>query len=183
MLRAMMLLVVAIFALSAAEPEKATGYHRSLLGDAPLLFDQTGNRPPPRYLSYLSRQKYTILYFGGSKCEPCKKLTPELIAWYNANGGGKGFEIILVGNDFNTDDIKAYMKSSGMPWLAFEKCEKFGKDDPHYEAIKAKYGSKYVPTLVLLDEHDVVVARSNDGDKYLGTDVVLKKYLELTKGK
>jgi thiol-disulfide isomerase/thioredoxin len=183
MLRAMMLLVVAIFALSAAEQEKVTGYHRSLLGDAPLLFDQTGNRPQPKYLSYLSRKKFVLLYFGGSKCEPCKKLTPQLIAWYNANGGGKDFEIILVGNDFNTDDIKAYMKTSGMPWLAFEKCEKFAKDDPHYEAIKGKYGSKYVPTLVLLDENDEVVARSNDGDQYLGTDVVLKKYLELTKGK
>ena len=37
--------------LAAAEPGKATGYHRSLLGEAPLLFDQTGNRPQPRYLS------------------------------------------------------------------------------------------------------------------------------------
>jgi thiol-disulfide isomerase/thioredoxin len=183
MLRALLLLMVAGFALNAAEQDKAAGYHRSLLGDAPLLFDQSGNRPPPRYLSYLSRQKYVLLYFGGSKCEPCKKLTPQLITWYNANGGGKNFEIILVGNDFNTDDIKTYMKTSGMPWLAFEKCEKFGKDDPHYVAIKEKYGSKYVPTLVLLDENDEVVARSNNGDQYLGTDVVLKKYLDLTKGR
>lgn len=181
MLRALLVLVAAIAALGAAEQAKDVGYHHSLLGDDPLLFDQTGNRPQPRHLSYLSRQKYVFLYFGGSQCEPCKKMTPDLIAWYNAHGGGKDFEIILMGQDFFTDDIKAYMKSSGMPWLAFEKGKKFDKPDPHFEQIKAKYGSKYVPTFVLLDENDAVVARSNDGDKYLGPDVVLKKYLELTK--
>ncbi len=183
MLRELLLLMVVGFTLHAAEQRKETGYHQSLLGEAPLLFDQTGKQPQPRYLSYLSRQKYVFLYFGGSQCEPCKKLTPDLIAWYNANGGGKDFEIILVGQDFFTDDIKAYMKTSGMPWLAFEKGIKFQKPDAHFEAIKAKYGSKYVPTFVLLDEHDEVVARSNNGDQYLGTDVVLKKYLELTKGR
>ena len=182
MLRAMLLLMVAFVTLNAAESDKA-GYHRSLLGDAPLLFDQTGNQPQPRYLSYLSRQKYVFLYFGGSQCLPCKKMTPELIAWYNANGGGKDFEVILIGNDFFTEDIKAYMKDTGMPWLAFEKGAKFGKSDAHFKEIDAKYGSKYVPTLVLLDENDEVVARSNDGDRYLGTDVVLTKYLALTKGR
>jgi thiol-disulfide isomerase/thioredoxin len=181
MLRVMMMLMVVVVALSAAEQGKATGFHRSLLGDDPLLFEQTGNRPAPRYLSYLSRQKYLFLYFGGSQCEPCKKLTPELITWYNAHGGGKDFEFILMGQDFFTDDIKAYMKTAGMPWLAFEKGKKFDKADPHFEQIKEKYGSKYVPTFVLLDENDEVVARSNDGDKYLGPEVVLKKYLELTK--
>jgi thiol-disulfide isomerase/thioredoxin len=187
MLRALLILVTVLFTctcvLDAAEPRPATGYHQSLLGDAPPLFDQTGNTPPPRYLSYLSRQKYLFLYFGGSQCVPCKKFTPELIAWYKAHGGGKDFEIILVGQDFNTDDIKAYMKTAAMPWLAFEKVQKSGKIDPRFERIKDKLDSKYIPTLVLLDEHDTVIARSNDGDKYLGTDVVLKKYLELAKGK
>ena len=187
MLRALLILVTACFLLdvtiAAAEQRQVTGFHQSLLGDAPPLFDQTGNTPPPRYLSYLSRQKYLFLYFGGSQCVPCKKFTPELIAWYNAHGGGKDFEILLVGQDSNTDDIKAYMKTAGMPWLAFEKGQKFGKDDPRFERIEEKIDSKYIPTLVLLDENDKVVARSNDGDKYLGTDVVLKKYLELTKGK
>ncbi|MBA3698114.1 MAG: thioredoxin fold domain-containing protein [Planctomycetes bacterium] len=183
MLRSWLLLVVAIFTLSAAEQDKEANYHRTLLGDAPLLFDQTGNRPPAKYLAYLSHQKYLLLYFGGSNCAPCKKLTPELIAWYNANGGGKNFEIILVGQDFFTDDIKAYMKDTSMPWLAFEKGKKFEKADPHFEQIKEKYGSKYVPTLVLLDENDEVVARSDVGDKYVGHKPVLKKYLDLTKGK
>jgi hypothetical protein len=75
------------------------------------------------------------------------------------------------------------MKTSGMPWLAFEKGKKFEKPDAHFAEIATKYGSKYVPTLVLLDEHDEVVARSDAGDQYLGTDVVLKKCLELTKGR
>ena len=179
MLRALLLLMVAGFTLNAAEQPQVTGYHQSLLSNAPPLFDQTGNTPPSRYLSYLSRQKYLFLYFGGSQCVPCKKFTPELIAWYKANGGGKDFEIMLVGQDANTDDIKAYMKTAGMPWLGFEKAKAFEKPDPHFARLVKIIDSKYIPTLVLLDENDVVVARSNDGDQYLGTDVVLKKYLEL----
>lgn len=171
------------YAIDAAEPRELMGFHQALLANALPLFDQTGNARPPRYLSYLSRQKYLFLYFGGSQCEPCKKLTPQLIAWYNSHGGGKDLEIILVGGDFCSDDIKAYMKTVGMPWLAFDKCKKFEKPDPRFERIKDQYGSKYVPTLVLLDESDSVVARSNDGDKYLGPAVVLKKYLELSKAK
>jgi nucleoredoxin len=183
MLRALLLLLVVGFTLNAVEQRKESSYHQTLLEGTPLLFDQTGNRPQPRYLSYLSRQKYVLLYFGSSKCEPCKKFTPELITWYNTHGGGKDFEVILVGSEFDNDSTKAYMKTAGMPWLAFEWNEEFGKKDAHYKVIQEKYGSKYVPTLVLLDENDAVVARSNDGDQYLGTDVVLKKYLALTKGK
>ena len=40
MLRSMLLLVVTIFTLSAAELDKVADYHRSLLGDAAPLFDQ-----------------------------------------------------------------------------------------------------------------------------------------------
>jgi nucleoredoxin len=187
MLRALLVSVAAWImcgcALVAADQPTYGGFHQFLLKEAPPLFDQSGNTPPPRYLSYLSRQKYVFLYFGGSQCVPCKKFTPELIAWYNANGGGKDFEVILVGQDSNSDDIKAYMKTAGMPWLAFDKGKKFEKLDPRFDRVKEKIDSKYLPTLVLLDENDNVIARSNEGDKYLGTDVVLKKYLELAKKK
>jgi thiol-disulfide isomerase/thioredoxin len=178
-----MAMVVGGCVIDAAEQSKETGFHHSLLSNAPALFDQTGNTPPPRYLSYLSRQKYLFLYFGGSQCVPCKKFTPELIAWYQAHGGGKDFEVLLVGQDSNSDDIKTYMKTAGMPWLAFDKGKKWEKPDPRFDRVMEKIDSKYIPTLVLLDENDQVVARSNDGEKYLGTEVVLKKYLELTKGK
>lgn len=183
MLRVMLLLMAAILTLSSAEEGKATDYHRSLLGDAPLLFDQTGNRLPAKYLKYLAKQKYLILYFGASTCGPCRKFMPELVAWYHANGGGKNVEVVLVGGDFTTEDIKAYMKNESMPWIAFEKENKIAKADSHFEKIDAKYGCKYQPTLVLLDENDDVVARTNDGDKYLGPQTVFKKYVELTKKK
>lgn len=181
MLRSMLLLVVTIYTLSAPELDKVADYHRSLLGDAAPLFDQAGNVLPSKYTSYIARQKYLILYFASNTCVHCQKFNPELIAWYNANGGGKNFEVILVGKDIDADDPKAWMKEKGMPWLGLEKKEKGDKGASLYDKIKEKYGCMYAPTLVLLDENDEVVARTNEGEKYLGPKVVFKKYLELTK--
>ena len=67
------------------------------------------------------------------------------------------------------------MKDKDLPWLAL------AQDDASRASITTKYGSALLPTLVLLDENDEVVARSNEGEKNLGTRVVFKKYLELTK--
>ena len=181
MLRALMVLVAVVFTLDAAEQGQEAPYHRALLGDAPLLFDQTGTRLPPKYRSYLARQKYLILYFASNTCVHCQKFNPELMTWYNANGGGRDFEIILIGKDISTDDPKAWMKEKGMPWLGLEKEEKADKGTSLYDRIQAKYGCKYEPTLVLLGGNDEVVARTNDGETYVGPKVVFQKYLELTK--
>ena len=67
------------------------------------------------------------------------------------------------------------MKAKDMPWLAL------AGDDASHANITTKYGNALMPTLVLLDENDEVVARSNEGEKNLGTRAVFKKYLELTK--
>lgn len=178
MLRTILVLVVAMFTLAAADkaPGKDTGpkYHLSLLGDAPWMFDQTGNRVVPKHII---KQKYLFLYFSASWCGPCHKFNPDFIAWYKANGGGKDFEVILVGSDNDTASVKAYMKDQGMPWLAFEM------EGKRFAEIKAKYGGKGIPVVALLDENDQVVAHSYDGDKYLGPRVALEKYLQLTKGK
>lgn len=173
MLRTILLVILACCTGALVAADKAPKYHFSLLGDAPAMFDQSGNRVVPKHIV---SQKYLLLYFSASWCGPCKRFNPDFIAWYKANGGGKNVEVILVGSDDDTAGIKAYMKDQGMPWLAFEKAGK------RFDEIKAKYGGRGIPVVALLDENDNIVAHSYDGEKYLGPRVALAKYEELTKG-
>lgn len=183
MLRVLLVLVSALIASSsclsslvAAEPDQPTNHHATLLDSAPVFIDNTGNRLPSKYASFISQQKYLLLYFASNENAKSQKFTAELIKWYLANGGGTDVEIILVGKkEIAANDPKTWMQAKGMPWLAL------AQDDVNHANITAKYGSPILPTLVLLDENDEVVARSNEGEKNLGTRVVFKKYLELTK--
>lgn len=160
---------------SAAEQEPTPGYHATILDATPAFYDRTGNRLPFKYASYISQQKYLLLYFASNANAQSQKFTTELATWYLANGGGDNVEVILIGKALPADDPKTWMKDKDMPWLAL------APDDASHANLTTKYGSTLMPTLVLLDENDEVIARSNDGDKNLGTRVVFKKYLELTK--
>lgn len=182
MLRAVLVLVSALVVsstclggLRAAEPDQPADHHATLLGGMPTFIDRTGSRLPFKYASYISQQKYLLLYFASNTNNQSQKFTAELITWYLANGGGNNVEVILIGKGIPADDPATWMKAKDMPWLAL------APDDAAHASITAQYGSTLTPTLVLLDENDEVVARSNDGEKNLGTRVVFKKYLELTK--
>lgn len=156
--------------LNAATPKGKN--HSTFLKNCPPLFDVAGKKINP---THISAQKYLILYFSASWCPPCKKFNPTFIKWYNENGGRKNFEVILVGSDDNTNEIKKYMKDAQMPWLAFEKNGKA------FDEIQKKYGGNGIPCVVLLDEKDNVIAHSYKDGKYLGPSVALEKYEELTK--
>jgi hypothetical protein len=182
MLRVLLVLVSALVVsspcircLGAAEPVQTATYHATILGTSPTFIDRTGGRLPFKYASYLSQQKYLLLYFASNANAQSQKFTTELATWYLANGGGDHIEVILIGKDVPGDDPKTWMKEKDMPWLAL------AQNDANRATLTTKYGNTLLPTLVLLDENDEVVARSNDGEKNLGTRVVFKKYLELTK--
>ena len=182
MLRVLLLLMSALVVssscincLGAAEPDPTTTNHATILGASPTFVDRTGSRLPFKYASYISQQKYLLLYFASNANAQSQKFTTELATWYLANGAGDNVEVILIGKDLPADDPKTWMKDKDLPWLAL------AQDDASRASITTKYGSALLPTLVLLDENDEVVARSNEGEKNLGTRVVFKKYLELTK--
>jgi|GEM_PF-3424042 len=159
--------------LEGAEKAEAK-FHYSLFSDSPPIFNASGKNIIPKHII---QQKYLFLYFSASWCGPCKNFNPEFIAWYKKNGGGKDFEVVLVGSDDSTASIKQYMKDEGFPWLAFEMNGK------RFDEIKQKYGGKGIPCVVLLDENDAVVAHSYVDGKYVGPRAPLEKYLELTKKK
>src|SRR5439155_20684760 len=61
------------------------------------------------------------LYFSAHWCGPCRKFTPQLVAYYNQIARDHPeFEIIFVRADKAANDMGIYMRESGMPWPAIE---------------------------------------------------------------
>src|SRR5438270_8249925 len=61
------------------------------------------------------------LYFSAHWCGPCRKFTPQLVAYYNQTAHDHPeFEIIFVSLDKSADAMATYIRESGMPWSAIE---------------------------------------------------------------
>jgi len=108
------------------------------------------------------------LYFSAHWCPPCRKFTPQLVAYYNQIAHDHPeFEIIFVSADKSAEDMATYMRESGMPWLAIE----YGKL-ANVPALQ-KYVGRGIPDLVIVDASGKVLADSFVGGKYVGPGRVL----------
>jgi len=108
------------------------------------------------------------LYFSAHWCPPCRKFTPQLVAYYNQIAHDHPeFEIIFVSADKSAEDMATYMRESGMPWLAIE----YGKL-ANVPALQ-KYAGRGIPDLVIVDASGKVLADSFVGGKYVGPGRVL----------
>jgi nucleoredoxin len=108
------------------------------------------------------------LYFSAHWCGPCRKFTPQLVAYYNQIARDHPeFEIIFVSADKSADGMANYMRESGMPWPAIE----YGKlaSVPTLQ----KYAGNGIPDLVIVDASGKVLADSYVGGKYVGPARVL----------
>jgi nucleoredoxin len=108
------------------------------------------------------------LYFSAHWCGPCRKFTPQLVAYYNQIAHDHPeFEIIFVSADKSADGMATYMRDSSMPWPAIE-----------YNKLATvptlqKYAGKGIPDLVIVDASGKVLADSYVGGKYVGPVRVL----------
>jgi nucleoredoxin len=108
------------------------------------------------------------LYFSAHWCGPCRKFTPQLIAYYNQIAHDHPeFEIIFVSADKSADGMATYMRESGMPWPAVE----YGK--LANVAALQKYAGRGIPDLVIVDASGKVLADSYVSGKYVGPAKVL----------
>jgi nucleoredoxin len=108
------------------------------------------------------------LYFSAHWCGPCRKFTPQLVAYYNQIARDHPeFEIIFVSADKSADSMATYMRESGMPWPAIE----YNKlaNVPTLQ----KYAGKGIPDLVIVDASGKVLADSYISGKYVGPARVL----------
>jgi len=108
------------------------------------------------------------LYFSAHWCQPCRKFTPQLVAYYDQIAHDHPeFEIIFLSADKSAEDMTTYMRESGMPWPAIE----YGKL-ANVPALQ-KYAGRGIPDLVIVDASGKVLADSFVAGKYVGPGRVL----------
>jgi nucleoredoxin len=120
------------------------------------------------YEEELAPKQIYGLYFSAHWCGPCRKFTPQLVAYYNQIARDHPeFEIIFVSADKSADGMATYMREAGMPWPAIE----YNKL-ANVPALQ-KYAGKGIPDLVIVDASGKVLADSYVAGKYLGPAKVL----------
>lgn len=128
--------------------------------------------------SEFEKKKLIGLYFSAHWCAPCRKFTPNLVAYYNKNAAAHPeFEILFVSFDKSASAMEGYMRDLQMPWpaLGFDKA-------PGNEALK-KYAGASIPCLVVVDENGKVVFDTYAGKNYRGPEAVLSDLDQYFAGK
>ena len=120
------------------------------------------------YDEELAQKQIYGLYFSAHWCGPCRKFTPQLVAYYSQIARDHPeFEIIFLSADKSADGMATYMRESGMPWPAIE----YGK--LANVAALQKYAGRGIPDLVIVDANGKVLADSYASGKYVGPAKVL----------
>jgi nucleoredoxin len=120
------------------------------------------------YDEELAQKQIYGLYFSAHWCGPCRKFTPQLVAYYNQFARDHPeFEIVFVSADKSADGMATYMRESGMPWPAIEYSKL-----ANVPALQ-KYAGKGIPDLVIVDASGKVLADSYVSGKYVGPAKVL----------
>jgi nucleoredoxin len=124
------------------------------------------------------KKKLIALYFSALWCGPCRKFTPNLVAYYNKVAAAHPeFEIVFVSNDKSASAMEKYMRDDQMPWpaLSFEKVA-------GNTAIR-KYAGSSIPCLVVVDENGKVISDTYAGKTYRGPEAVVADLDQLFAGK
>lgn len=114
------------------------------------------------------QNKLVFLDFWASWCGPCKKQLPELKRIYE-NVRNKQVEFIGVSLDFNLNDWKNEIKSSGLKWINVSDL----KSNTGLTSIM--YNVTAIPHNVLIDANGIVVAENIYLDKLQSK---IKEYLK-----
>jgi nucleoredoxin len=116
----------------------------------------------------LASKKLIALYFSAHWCGPCRKFTPDLVAYYNRVAPQHPeFELIFCSCDRSPFAMQTYMREANMPWPAIDYQKLAGK-----ESIR-KYAGAGIPCLVLIDSNGKVISDSYVGKEYVGPGKVL----------
>jgi nucleoredoxin len=114
------------------------------------------------------KKKLIALYFSAHWYAPCRKFTPNLVAYYNKNAAAHPeFEVLFISNDKSAAAMEGYMRDQQMPWPALNFDKIAGN-----EALK-KYAGSGIPCLVVVDENGKVIFDTYSGKNYRGPEAVL----------
>lgn len=124
------------------------------------------------------KKKVIALYHSAHWCAPCRKFTPQLVAFYNKVAASHPeFEIVFVSNDKSANAMEGSMRDDQMPWPAVSY------DKVPGNAALRKYFGESIPCLVVVDENGKVIFDSYDGKNYRGPEAVLADLDQLFAGK
>jgi len=102
-------------------------------------------------------------YFSADWCGPCRKFTPELVAFHERMlKKKKKFKIVFISSCRDPDSLVNYYAGMGKGWLALPYEESVGERG---NWLKQKYNVKGIPTLVLLDGDSASTINKNGVQK------------------
>ena len=126
----------------------------------------------------LEKKKLIALYHSAYWCPPCRKFTPQLVAFYNRVAAAHPeFEVVFVSNDKSASAMENYMRGDQMPWPAVNFDKISGT------AGLMKYFGESIPCLVVVDENGKVVFDTYAGKSYRGPEAVLNDLDQFFAGK
>lgn len=115
----------------------------------------------------LAGKELVFLYNSAGWCGPCRRFTPTLVDFYEDNGGGERFEVILVSHDRTLADAADYMKDAKMPWAMASL-----QNTPQLRTYRTGGG---IPDLVLMDAAtgEVIMTSYTKDGQFVGPNAVL----------
>ncbi|MBL8150682.1 MAG: redoxin family protein [Blastocatellia bacterium] len=170
----MILLTLPLLSVASAEADTTKNHSSYTHNLDNALVDANNNSVD---LERLSNKKYLFVYFSAHWCGPCRAFSPELVKFYKDNFKNGDFEILFVSIDRDEDAMLNYMKELKMQWPAIKFGHKYGRE------LRIKYGIGGIPSLILLNENDDILASSFENGKYLGSHRALSTYKTLQKQK
>ncbi len=141
---------------------------KDILPLPPVLYDADGKEVPTESL----RGKIVALYFSASWCGPCKKFTPRLIEFRDANVDN-GFEVVFMSLDRSASAKQKYMKQAGMKWLTAP-----GQSTREINYILDYHKQPGIPALVVFGPDGEVVTPDGRADVVNTPEQALAKWKE-----
>lgn len=122
--------------------------------EAPVLDKKGGFGNKSSLSAYIQKNKIVFLDFWASWCTPFMNEVPNLKAAYK-KFKSKGFEIVSVSVDEDTDDWLKAVKDNDMNWVQMWN----GEDDIENSAA-VKYSITAIPATFLIDSEGTIIGRN-----------------------
>ena len=124
------------------------------------ILDKKGNHSQKAKLSsYISKNKIVMLDFWASWCTPCMNEVPNLKAAYK-KFKSKGFEIVSVSVDEDSEAWKKAVKDKEMDWVQLWN----GLDDME-NSPAVQYAVSAIPCTFLIDSDGTIIGRDLRGNE------------------
>lgn len=132
--------------------------HEYMDFEAALLDKKGGFDTKAKLSDYVGKNKVTLLDFWASWCTPCMNEVPNLKAAYN-KFKSKGFEIVSLSVDDDTEAWKNAIKVNGMNWVQLWN----GADNA--ESPASQYSVTAIPSTFLIDAEGTIIGRNLRGNE------------------